>query len=168
MNNAKSGLETERKFLINIPAELEKLRSGHMHIIQTYLKRDDPDIQRRVRKITASGKTEYVYTEKKRLSGITREEKEFFVSAEEYTKLYAEKDLSLAEVDKVRNFIDYNGQHFEMDVYPFSDRLATIELELSDESQEIDMPPFIDVIKEVTGDPRYFNAELAEKQHFPE
>ncbi len=168
MKNAKSGHETERKFLIRIPAGLEKLQSGEMSIIQTYLKRKDPEVQRRVRKITRGGETEYVYTEKKHLSGITREETEYFLTAEEYAALYREKDGSLAEVIKTRHFIDHEGQHFEMDVYPFSDRLATIELELSDEKQRIIMPPFIDVIKEVTGDPEYFNAALSGRGAFPD
>ncbi len=55
-----------------------------------------------------------------------------------------------------------------MDVYPFSDRYATIELELENESQHIDLPPYINVIKEVTGDQRYFNGALVTAGKFPE
>ena len=167
MNNAKSGLETERKFLIKLPDDLTDIQSGEMNIIQIYLKRNDPDIQRRIRKITRGGGTEYVYTEKKKISDITREENEFSISSAEYETYYHERDTSLTPVEKTRHFIDYKNQHFELDEYPFSDKLATIELELEDESQQIELPPFIDVIKEVTGDPRYFNAALSAANSFP-
>ena len=52
----KSGMEIERKFLIEkYMGEIEGEQV--MDIVQTYLLRTDPDIQRRVRRITTGGIT---------------------------------------------------------------------------------------------------------------
>ena len=55
----------------------------------------------------------------------------------------------------------YKDQLFELDVYTFWDDRATLELELDNENQEIEIPPFIDVIKEITDDERYSNRALS-------
>ena len=71
-------------------------------------------------------------------------------------------------MEKVRYCFDYRGQLFEMDKYPFSDKLAIMELELSSPEQAIDFPDKVRVIKEVSDDPRYSNAALAKAGAFPE
>lgn len=160
-------IETERKFLIKLPAEGTVSYDKDLNITQTYLLRNDPDIQRRVRRI-ASGDVKYYYTEKKRLGGISREENEREITAAEYERLLTEADSSIAPVIKTRHILTYKGQRFEEDEYPFSKRYATIELELESEDQVIDLPGFIEVIKEVTGDPAYYNGALATNNCFPE
>ncbi|MDE6781654.1 MAG: hypothetical protein K2J40_09370, partial [Ruminococcus sp.] len=71
-------------------------------------------------------------------------------------------------VEKTRYCFDYCGQLFELDVYPFSDKLAVMELELESEQQEIIFPENIGVIMEITGDSAYSNASLAAAGAFPE
>ncbi len=70
------GLEIERKFLVFLPDEKDIPITEKWEITQTYLNRPDPDVQRRVRRIIINGSTTYYYTEKRRLTGITREENE--------------------------------------------------------------------------------------------
>ena len=55
----------------------------------------------------------------------------------------------------------YSGQLFELDIYPFWNDRATLEIELSDENENFELPPFIEVIKEVTDDDRYKNRSLS-------
>ena len=50
---------------------------------------------------------------------------------------------------------------FEIDVYPFWNDRAIMEIELDDEGQEIIFPPEIQIIREVTSDKRYTNSSLA-------
>ena len=50
-----------------------------------------------------------------------------------------------------------------MDVYPFWSDRAVLEVELESEDEAFDIPPFISVIKEVTGDKRYSNKALAKE-----
>ncbi|MGN1416381.1 MAG: hypothetical protein ACI4XF_06035 [Oscillospiraceae bacterium] len=163
----KSGMEIERKFLI------EKY-NGRISdeqvwdIVQTYLVRTDPDIQRRVRRITTGGKVTCYYTEKRFIGHGVREENEREISAEEYECLKREADPSLTEIIKRRRIFVYDGKTLEMDEYPFSDKYASIEAELDSITEEIKLPDFIHVIKEVTADPRYSNSAIANNQGFPE
>ena len=54
------------------------------------------------------------------------------------------------------------GNHFfEIDIYPFWRDKAVMEIELSSEDEDFEIPHEIKVIKEVTGDKRYKNASLA-------
>lgn len=161
-------LEIERKFLIRQSAELFDKCSEKTDIVQTYLVKTDPSVQRRVRSMTSNGSTKYFYTEKRFLSASTREENEREISCEEYEMLRSEADTELVPIIKTRHILIYNSQRFEIDCYPFSDSLASMELELSDVHQVIYFPPFADIIKEVTGDKQYSNAALAKNGCFPE
>ena len=69
---------------------------------------------------------------------------------------------------KTRYCFNYAEQLFELDVYPYSDRLAIMELELADPEQIIDFPPFVNVLKDVSDDSRYSNANLASAGAFPD
>jgi CYTH domain-containing protein len=42
--------------------------------------------------------------------------------------------------------------------------LAILELELKDKNQKIELPPFLDIIKEVTEDKSFNNFSLADKK----
>ena len=57
--------------------------------------------------------------------------------------------------------LPYDGKDFEIDVYPFWQDKAVMEIELTDEMETVMLPPEIEIIKEVTGDRRYTNAALA-------
>ena len=52
---------------------------------------------------------------------------------------------------------------FEIDVYPFWNDRAIMEIELDYEGQEIVFPPEIQIIAEVTADKRYTNSSLAKQ-----
>jgi CYTH domain-containing protein len=56
----------------------------------------------------------------------------------------------------------YEGQYFELDDFlPMKRNICMLEVELSDEAAEVRLPPWINVIKEVTDDPAYSNREIA-------
>lgn len=159
--------EIERKFLIKQSAELDSHCTVRIEIVQTYLVKPDPEIQRRVRSMTINGACRYYYTEKKFVSPVERQENEREITADEYSSLLSEADSSLVPIIKTRRILPYEGQNFEIDSYPFSEELATMELELENAEQEISFPPFVSIIKEVTGDKRYSNAVLAANGCFP-
>lgn len=154
-------LEIERKFLIRRNNALFQACDEKIDIVQTYLVKREDGLQRRVRKIVVNGAESFTYTEKNFISATTREENERSIERDEYERLLIEADSEFEPVIKTRLIINYSGQHFEVDVYPFSDELATMELEIPDESTKINLPPFVDVIKEVTGDKNYSNSTLS-------
>ena len=154
-------IETERKFLIRYP---EKIISDDAvqkkELTQTYLV-CEKGLTDRVRKTVCNGKTIYVRTQKRRISNLSAFEEEIDLSKKEYEKLLENADKSLHPINKTRYVIPYMEHNIEIDVYPFWDDRAVMEIELKSEEEAFDIPECITVIKEVTDDKRYKNVNLA-------
>jgi len=159
-------LEIERKYLIRKPT-LQSLSQyvpiTVVDIIQTYLK-SVGNVERRVRQRGQNGNFSYYLTQKQEIGGIKRPEIEKKISEKEYVRYLAEMDTSLSPIIKKRICFVYNSQYFEVDLFDFSDDLALMEIELTNENASVDLPDFIDVIKEVTDDLQYRNHALAKTQ----
>lgn len=161
-------IETERKFLIRYPDEefLKKTRGCTIKkIAQTYLVADKGKT-RRVRIVECNGKTTYVFTEKTRISPLSCIENEREISKAEYDSLLKENDISKETVFKTRYAIPYAEHILEIDIYSFWDDFATLEIELSNENEQHEIPDYINVVKEVTADSRFKNANLAKNHNF--
>ncbi len=157
-------LEIERKYLIEYPdiAWLEnEPNCRRIEIIQTYLK-SDADEEIRVRQRGINGNYIYFKTTKKKVSDIKRIEIEKRLSQSEYLTLLMDADTAKRQIRKTRYCLTYEGQYFEIDVYPFWNDKAIAEIELSDENAEVVFPKQIKIIKEVTDDGSYKNASLAQ------
>ncbi len=159
--------EIERKFLIEYPNIdlLEKLPNCEkVEIIQTYLKSNNEET--RVRQRGKNGHYTYIKTIKKRVTDTKRIEIETRISKDEYLRLLLDADTTRHQIRKNRYCLMHNNQYFEIDIYPFWQDKAIMELELNDENQKIDYPKGIKIIKEVTGDPNYLNSSLAKNYNF--
>lgn len=155
--------ENERKFLIQYPdiQWLENIPNcQRIEIIQTYLNSKEGE-EVRVRQRGLNGNYIYFQTTKKSVSALKRVEVERRLSKDEYLTLLMEADSSKRQIRKTRYCLAYENQYFEIDVYPFWDDKAIVEIELSDENAEIIFPEQIQVIKEVTDDENYKNASIA-------
>ena len=94
----------------------------------------------------------------KRISTETR------LTEEEYRRLLKSADPARHPITKNRYCLNYDTQYFEIDVYPFWQDRAILEIEVADEAAEIHFPDQIRVLEEVTGDPSYKNAALAKME----
>lgn len=159
-------LEIERKYLIEYP-DIQWLESNpkcrRIEIIQTYLKSSEGE-EVRVRQRGINGNYIYFKTIKKKVSPVKRVEIEKRLSQSEYLTLLMEADTGKRQIRKTRYCLTYEGQYFEIDVYPFWDNQAIAEIELKDENEKIVLPKEIKVIREVTDDENYKNAMLAERR----
>lgn len=158
-------LEVERKYLIEKP-DIEKLKClvslSESNIVQTYLRDNGSGYERRIRQRGKAGDYIYYYTEKKKVSDGIRLEKERIISEKEYLDFLNESDYTKKQITKTRYCFVWNNMYFEMDIYPFWEEKAILEVELTDESEkEIVLPDFIKLIKDVTNDVRYSNYSLA-------
>ncbi|MBR3893528.1 MAG: AAA family ATPase [Clostridia bacterium] len=157
--------EIERKFLIEYP-DVKVLSADpacrSVEIIQTYLK-SDPGEEIRVRQRGEDGHYVYFRTVKKRISDLKRIETESKITKDEYLALLMEADTSKRQIRKTRYCLMYRNQYFEIDVYPFWHDRAIMEIELRTEDEQIAFPPCVKIIREVTEDPSYKNAALAER-----
>lgn len=158
----QNGYEIERKFLIRRPAAawLEANCEGS-DIIQTYLKTEATGHSDRVRRRAGKNGVVYTHTVKRRISDLRREEQEREISEGEYLTLLQRADPERRSIEKRRYVLAYEGKDFEIDVYPFWQDRAVMEIELADEAEAVKLPPEIEIIKEVTRDRRYTNAALA-------
>ena len=157
-------VEIERKYVIVMP-DTDTLRSQSGYTVseieQTYLLRPAPHINARVRKRGREGAWTYTHTEKTRLSDLSRIENEREISEEEYRALLQQADPERHVIRKIRWVLPWHGQDFEIDVYPFWQRQAVMEIELEEESQAVELPPQIIILREVTDDDRYLNSALS-------
>ena len=158
-------LEIERKFLIKMP-NLKALDENELcaaaEISQTYICTPD-GVRARIRKRTFNGKTVYIKTIKRRISAASRIEIETKITEDEYNFLMQYADKTRSTINKVRRYIVYGGKYFELDVYSFWNKQATLEIELLSEDEQFELPPFIEVIRDVTADEAYSNSALAKK-----
>ena len=157
--------EIERKFIIKYPDLdlLERLENcSKVEIIQTYLHSEKPGEETRVRQRGRGG--QYIFTEtiKKRVSELKRVETERRLSQAEYLSLLMNADTALRQIRKTRYCLSFSNQYMEIDIYPFWNRQAVLEVELSDENQEIVFPEFLKVLRDVSGEGMYENRSLAE------
>ena len=158
-------LEIERKYLIAYP-DVDALRSRCSAVYemeQTYL-RAAPGVTARVRRRVGE-REEFFHTEKERITDRTHVERERTVTREEYETLLQTRDENALSVSKTRYCLPHDGLIFEIDVYPFWQSVAVMEVELEGEEQEFSLPDGITVIREVTEDRRMKNAALA--RHIP-
>lgn len=160
-------LEIERKYLIKRPS-LEEMSFfvplTMVDIVQTYLT-SSGGVERRVRQRGQGGNFSYYLTEKREIDGgLKRAESEKKISEKEYLRYLTEMDPSLSPIVKRRICFPYNGQYFEMDFFNFSTDLALLEIELTNERDSVDLPYFINVVKDVTFLPHYRNRSLAKVQ----
>ena len=155
--------EIERKYLIEYP-DIKKLENmsncQKIDIIQTYLKSNN-DKERRVRARGIDGDYLYYLTEKKEISKLKRVELERKLTQDEYIKYLMDADQKLHPIRKTRYCLTENNQYFEIDIYPEWKNQAIMEIELNDENQKVNIPKFINIVKEVTNDDSYKNYEMA-------
>ena len=163
MNETNPPLEIERKFLIARPSEtllLAKCRERR-EIRQAYLTSGGHGENRRVREAVTNGTARYFYTEKQRITAVTRIEREREITREEFERLYAEREEGLRVIEKVRYVVPYEGHALEIDLFPFWADRAFCECELRSETETLTLPDWLHVRREVTDDPRYTNHALA-------
>ncbi len=154
--------EIERKYLIRRPDEQWlRSRAEASLIEQTYLLENEVEGRARVRARTTGDKTVYTHTVKRRVNDLRAVEIERVIEKEEYDRLLKNADPDRRTILKTRFCLPYEGQMFEIDLYPFWQTKAIMEIELEDETQPVTLPPEIVVLREVSSDRRYSNAALA-------
>ena len=162
-------LEIEYKYLIRYPdvALLEtQPQYKCQNMTQLYLElpegMDENGTRCRIREVTVAGNTQYIKTFKTSLSDMTRIEIESEISKEEFISLSKYLRKGFAPIKKVRHSFLLNGFTYEVDIFPFWDDKAYLEIEVDSENTHPPIPDFIEIIKDVTADKRYCNTSLAQ------
>ena len=152
----------ERKYIVEVNGQFPE-DSILSEITQTYLQAE-PGTEIRLRKRGWGQKQVYVHTTKKK----TSEHEELVTERQINLSLY-EMMLSLADpkrhtIRKQRNSFIWKGQYFEVDTYKDAlEGLVILETKGIAEGEPVKFPPFLQVIKEITGNINYYNHNLALK-----
>ncbi len=161
--SSKTAKEIERKYVVLRPLDEDLVKWGWTphYLEQIYLKEDKTGVTRRIRKSRKGNQTVYTYTEKQRISAVTAIETERNLTPPEFDALQNEARQGSRPLVKTRWKKPFSGHVMELDIYPFWETTAVLEVELGDEEEAIDFPPEITVTHEVTGDYRYKNTNIA-------
>ena len=154
--------EIERKFLVEMPdlAALEKIPGcRRVEIEQAYLK-TAADEKIRVRKWVEDGRAIYYKTRRRRLNDRKLEVEER-LTQRAYKETPEEAGDTLQLLHKTRYSIPWEGQIFQLNVYPFWQDQAIVKLELNEEDALVQLPPALNLIREVTGEREYKDYTLA-------
>ena len=155
-------IETERKYLVEVIGEIPEVIESE--ITQTYLK-TEPGLEIRLRKRGREGSYVYFQTTKKQVSETERIETERQISPNRYVTLLEQADPERLTIKKIRKNFVWEKQYFELDTYQQPEVGASIlEIEGKKEHSDIIFPPFLKVIKDVTGNEDYFNYNLSRRQ----
>lgn len=150
--------EIEKKFLV-LSDLFKDEASGKMRIVQGYLC-SHPDRTVRVR--TKGDKAYITIKGRSSESGMSRFEWEKEISLED-----AEALIPLCEpgvIEKTRYEIDLGKHTFEVDeFYGDNEGLLLAEVELDSEEEQFERPDWLG--EEVTGDARYYNAQLSKQPY---
>ena len=156
-------LEIERKLLIEYP-DLNRLQSDPfvrcVPITQAYMNTPEEGLFR-VRKRGEGEGALYIKTVKRKISDLKRVEIERYISENEYYGYLNRRDCVQGIISKDRYCIVSGSEYFELDVYPFWQDRATLEIELLSEDQPFEVPKYLRVIRDVSFEKGYRNKLLA-------
>ena len=131
-------------------------------IVQTYLVADPDSEVRLRRRIWANGKRVNVHTMKKTVGNNQQVETERQVSNALYESLLSQADPYRHTIYKKRKSFIWKGQYFELDTYQRQlQGLVILETKGITDTESVNFPPFLKVVKDITGDANYYNYNLA-------
>ncbi len=160
----KDFIEIERKYIIEKPEKdlIISLPSSEVtSIVQIYLE-SDIGVTHRIRSRSYESLTRYFETVKKRIDRISAFEDEREISESEFIEKSKEIRRGSKPIIKERIAFPYHEHLIEIDIYPEWKNTAIMEIELKSREETVEIPSFIKIIKEVTGDRKYTNAAMAE------
>ena len=150
----------ERKYIVKVVGPLPDTIDSD--IVQTYLV-SEPGTEARLRRRSwNSGKVVNIHTTKKRTPDNQEIETERQVENALYESLLGQADPYRNTVRKRRQSFIWRGQYFELDTYhgPL-EGLVILETKGIADQEDVNVPPFISVVQEVTGNHDYYNHTLA-------
>lgn len=151
----------QRNYVVEVTGELPNPTESE--ITQTYLK-SEPGTERRLRKRGWDGSYVYLQSLRKQVSDTEVIETERQISPYQYVTMLQQADPERETIRKIRKNFVWEKQYFEIDTFlDHEDGLSILEIAGVKDPANIKFPPFIKVIKDVTGDAEYFNSTIAKK-----
>lgn len=161
-------LRSQRKYLIEKPS-LEQLAQhtsfSVTNVMRTYLNQSEFGAERRILQVGQNGDFVYYYSERRILANGEIAEQEEHIDEKNYLALLMDADTRFHPLGCKQISFIYCNQNFRIDLYPFSDDHAVMQLDLTSVSEGIVLPDFLSVIREVTDDPSYRSYAISLEPH---
>lgn len=157
--------EIERKFLLVGPPNWAHpvLTTGQRIAFEQVYLRVSEGYEERIRRGARDGVVTYHHTILTRIGPGVRDIVEREVDSIEYSRLRSSRDPLRQVVVKDRLGFHWREQFFELDNIhqPAARACQLLEIQLHTLEQEVILPRFLDVDREVTHEPEYSNAQIA-------
>ena len=154
--------EAKKKYLIEYPdlSLLEKLENvERVELDQTYLKADNNEkIQIRKRGL---GDDCIYYQTRVRIQNGQLLQVEKRLTKAEYEEKLTQADPTRKQLHRTRYCIIDNNQYMEIDIYPFWNDKAILNIDVLDVNSNVYIPDYVKVVEDITNNPQYFNSELS-------
>ncbi|XP_075589280.1 TRPL translocation defect 14 isoform X3 [Dermatophagoides farinae] len=162
------------KFLVNGPPPSTSSMSmppyQDFDVVHDYLITSNPKIQSRIRKRGQNGNWSYQQTVRRSDAGSQMVELRRQITHRDYVTLLAQRDDNHHTIYKTRRCFLWQQTYFQMDIYQ-APRNGLILLEayttISGQALKAKLPPFLDIVREVTNDPEYSMFELSRRLESP-
>ncbi len=152
-------VEEERKYIVKVTAPVEG--GIDSDIVQTYLTAG-PESEVRLRQNRMAGKYVYVHTSKKRVPGNEQIETERQISKNLYESMLQQADPYRVTIHKHRTSFIWKGQYFELDEFVTPRKgLTILETKGIAAHEDVNFPPFLQVVEDITGNTQYYNYNIA-------
>ena len=152
--------QQERIFRVELTGEIPECSESM--ITQTYLVSEPGSEVRLRRREWSGGKVVNVHRSKKRINDNEVIETERQVDNNLYEQMLSQADPYRATIRKKRQSFIWKGQFFEIDTFqePINN-LVMMETKGVTEQETVKFPPFVKVLEDVTGNPKYLNYNIA-------
>jgi CYTH domain-containing protein/thymidylate kinase len=155
-------IEEERKYIVRITGKLPECTESE--ITQTYLV-SDPDSEVRLRRRIWNGKPVFVLNSKKRVSPHELIETEQQINSNLYQAMLQQADPYRQTIVKLRRSFIWKGQYLELDEYRLpKPGLLILETKGITECESVKLPPFLEIVEDITGKKEYYNYNLAKNR----
>ena len=139
-----------------------------LQVTHNYLQTASRTMQSRLRKRGRLGKFSYIHTIRKQVGGQIIEVKTP-INHREYSHLLDQQDSGHFTVNKTRRCFMYNNQYFQLDIYkepchPRCKGLMLLETYTMLPPDQLDLPTFLTIEKNVTGNPKYSMFNLSKTE----
>ena len=167
--------ENERKFLVASVGDIP-VKNVTVDITQHYLVSDpmptgrhpgeQRSVEERVRKRGREGSFVYTHTIKRRHGPGSAAELDRMVTPAEHLMALERRDMTCAPIKKSRTCFVWEGRYWELDRYATwtpvnGGHLTVLEVEVESLDESIELPPFLKIEREVTGERAFANKEIA-------
>lgn len=154
----------EKKYLISMPDVEQLLKNKHcrkVHVKQHYIIDETKQEKEKIVLRRENDKNFYYKVNKKNNVKYSKA-----ISADEYINKLEDENNRFYHIYKDRYYYIFDSRCIKIDIFPFWNNKAILEVDILNNRENIKLPKFINVIEEVTENENYKNYFLAEEYNY--